>query len=234
MKIYRALAMPTLLLLLVAPAWGQGTLFVEGDNVGIGVASPSDILHVVRSSSGRALIRVIASGAVSDPGNTAGFRFVTDSGGHRWSVQMGGSANLIYNYNGGSVESTYHTNGDLTIAGTLNQNSSRAVKEDISPVNPEAILDKVVELPIATWSYQDDPGVPHLGPMAEDFFEVFGLGDSSSSIAALDSDGVALAAIQGLKAEKDAQIEALKEENAKLQEELEALRTAVEDLARRN
>ena len=37
-----------------------------------------------------------------------------------------------------------------------------------------------------------------MGPMAQDFFAAFGLGDSDKHITTVDADGVALAAIRGL------------------------------------
>ncbi|MBK8506202.1 MAG: hypothetical protein IPL46_30770 [Saprospiraceae bacterium] len=43
----------------------------------------------------------------------------------------------------------------------------------------------------------------HIGPMAQDFYQAFGLGVDSTSIAVLDAKGVAFAAIQALKIEND-------------------------------
>jgi hypothetical protein len=40
----------------------------------------------------------------------------------------------------------------------------------------------------------------NLGPMAQDFFAAFGLGNDDKTIASGNLDGVALAAIQGLTA----------------------------------
>jgi hypothetical protein len=53
------------------------------------------------------------------------------------------------------------------------------------------------------------PRVRHLGPTAQDFYEVFGLGDDEKYISTVDADGVALVAIQALHElvkEKDVQI----------------------------
>ncbi len=38
----------------------------------------------------------------------------------------------------------------------------------------------------------------HLGPMAQDFYDSFGLGSDNKGIATVDADGVALAAFRGL------------------------------------
>ena len=42
----------------------------------------------------------------------------------------------------------------------------------------EAVLRKVVALPIATWNYKSqDAAIRHMGPMAQDFHAAFGLGE---------------------------------------------------------
>jgi hypothetical protein len=53
-------------------------------------------------------------------------------------------------------------------------------------------------LPITTWAFNDDPATRHIGPMAQDFATAFGFGVDDKHIALGDSNGVALAAIQGL------------------------------------
>jgi hypothetical protein len=56
--------------------------------------------------------------------------------------------------------------------------SDRNQKKNIAPANTDAILRKVGELPISTWTYLSEPStVRHLGPMAQDFHASFGLGD---------------------------------------------------------
>jgi hypothetical protein len=76
--------------------------------------------------------------------------------------------------------------------------------------------------------------------MAQDFRAAFGLGDDEKTIATVDADGVALAAIQGLNAkletqlaERDAQIRAMRAEIAALREvqaDVAVLRAAVREL----
>ena len=54
-------------------------------------------------------------------------------------------------------------------------------------------------LPIQRWSYKaQDPSIEHIGPMAQDFWREFHLGDDSLGINDIDPAGVALAAIQEL------------------------------------
>jgi hypothetical protein len=91
------------------------------------------------------------------------------------------------------------TGGYLSTAGVWTDASSRILKENFHPVDPADILDRVTALPVTVWNYRgQDPSVRHIGPVAEDFHSVFGVGDDSKHIASLDTGGVALAAIQGL------------------------------------
>ena len=89
-------------------------------------------------------------------------------------------------------------------------------------------------LPIKQWRYkaQDALGlsVEHIGPMAQDFWSAFHIGDDSLGISTIDPAGVALAAIQELAKQKDAEIAALR---AKTDAEIATLRTRVEALERR-
>jgi hypothetical protein len=75
--------------------------------------------------------------------------------------------------------------------------SSRDTKTNIEAVHSHEILEELMELPLYTWSYRGDPASAiHIGPTAEDFKEQFDLGACGSTIATVDADGVALAAIQ--------------------------------------
>ena len=115
--------------------------------------------------------------------------------------------------------------GDLTISGSLNQASDANRKEAVVAVDPEAVLGGVVGLPLSTWRYAGDD-VTHLGPMAQDFYRTFGLGQGETTIAAVDADGVALASVQALAARSTAaaaRIATLEAEAARLAAENAAL-----------
>jgi hypothetical protein len=123
----------------------------------------------------------------------------------------------------------------LSQSGTWNNNSDRRAKENIAPVDEREILTRLAQLPISTWNYKvDDPAIRHLGPMAQDFEAAFGLGANETSIATLDADGVALAAIQGLyqlTQEQQAQIADLEKQNLELEARLKALEQLVNSLS---
>ena len=97
----------------------------------------------------------------------------------------------------------FHVTGNITAGGTCCSSSDVNRKEKLAPVITKTILEKVVALPISEWQFIGE-NVRHMGPMAQDFYTAFGLGANDTSIASVDADGIALVAIQALKAENDA------------------------------
>lgn len=115
--------------------------------------------------------------------------------------------------------------------GSWGCSSDRNVKENFQPVDGRDVLQKLMTVPITTWNaIGADPSVRRMGPMSQDFYAAFGLGDDDKVITTGDLDGVALASIQGLYEivqEKDEQIVALQQENADLQARLAAIERAL-------
>lgn len=111
------------------------------------------------------------------------------------------------------------------------------LKENAAKVDGVDVLDKLMAVPIETWSLKSqEPGIRHMGPMAEDFYAAFGLGEAENTLNTVDVDGVALAAIQGLYTvvkEKDGQIKQLETRNETLQTELDDLKARVTLLEKR-
>jgi hypothetical protein len=108
--------------------------------------------------------------------------------------------------------------------------SDRNAKTAFAAIDPLAILDAVLGLPIAQWSYRaQSSAVRHVGPMAQDFHAAFGLGEDARRISTVDADGVALAAIQGLNARLEAEVATLAAENARLEARLARLEAAVRE-----
>ncbi|NOZ26546.1 MAG: hypothetical protein GXP39_00650 [Chloroflexi bacterium] len=125
-----------------------------------------------------------------------------------------------------------------TGSGSWRSLSDRNMKENVVPVDREDVLEKVAWLPISTWNYKSqDDSIRHMGPMAQDFYAAFGLGEDDAYIGTIDADGVALAAIQGLYDRNKAlegRVRALERENAALRdrvEEIEARLSTLEDRA---
>ena len=118
------------------------------------------------------------------------------------------------------------TSSQLLVNGTFVQGSDRGIKENFATVNPKSILAKVASLPISLWNYKaDDNKTQHVGPMAQDFAAAFGVGENDTTISTVDADGVALAAIQGLNAKLEAELQQSRDQNAQMQDQLEHLAT---------
>jgi hypothetical protein len=126
------------------------------------------------------------------------------------------------------------TGARLTLGGVWTNASDVALKENFTPVDSQAVLANLAEMPITSWnSKAEDASIRHMGPTAQDFYHAFGLGNSDTSIGTIDADGVALAAIQGLyrlSQEQGDRIQALEEENASLNQRLDSLETRVSAL----
>jgi hypothetical protein len=119
----------------------------------------------------------------------------------------------------------------LSAAGVWTSVSDRAAKEGFSSIAPEAVLAKVAALPITEWKYKVEPeGVKHIGPVAQDFYEAFGLGDSDKAIGSVDESGVVLAAIQGLNKKLEDRSKDLEAEKAELKQRLARLEALVQQL----
>src|SRR5262249_50581651 len=102
-------------------------------------------------------------------------------------------------------------------------------KENFQPVSPMSVLDKVISLPVSQWNFKTDTSSRHIGPMAQDFYEAFGVGPDDKHIATVDADGVALAAIQGLNQKVEKENAELRAENAELKARLEKLERRLDE-----
>ena len=111
--------------------------------------------------------------------------------------------------------------------GTFSCTSDRATKTAFADVDSKEVLARVAALAITEWRFLNEPAdVRHMGPVAQDFRAAFGLGYDDKSIGVQDAQGVAFAAIQGLRQivdEKDTRIAALEQRLKELERVVEAL-----------
>jgi hypothetical protein len=143
---------------------------------------------------------------------------------------------LVMNSNGIGINNPnplfpiHHSSGArLTAGGVWTNASSRSLKTAFEAIDPLAVLAKVEALPVQGWRYKvEDGSTRHIGPVAEDFQRLFGLGDGES-IGTVDADGVALAAIQGLVQKIDQALAAKDAEIAELRQELRSLKDSLTD-----
>ncbi len=165
----------------------------------------------------------LAAGVDSNAATTGSFVWSDDSSG---ATQLTSTVDdqFLARASGGF---TLWTNATNTVGATLASGSGtwasasdRAMKTNVARIDEADVLDKVATLPITTWSYVSERGVRHVGPMAQDFYAAFGVGEDDRHITSIDEDGVALAAIKALHV----QTATLHAENARLRSELAAER----------
>lgn len=215
----------------VTPVRSQGLVVDGAGNVGIGTTSPAERLHIV---AGRP--NILVDGTTGGSQGTEMLTLRRSQGNVRIRLERGsGQAWSLTNFDGifrisdtavSGQAFELDGSGNLTIGGSLTENSSRALKTDIEPIDDREVLAKLVALPVFKWRYKtDQTKQARVGPMAEDFQEAFGIGDGKR-IALGSVSGVSLAAIRGLnqrfeeaKAEMQSVVEAK-------QRDVEALRQA--------
>ncbi len=161
----------------------------------------------------------------------------THAGAFVWAdsndIDFASSASAQFNVRASGGTRIYSNSG-LTAGVTLAAGASAWVavsdsnlKRNIRLVDEREILDKVMQLPIKRWSYKaQDPSIEHIGPMAQDFYPLFQVGDDEKTISTIDPPGIALAAIQGLYKIVQEQ----KAENQELKRELKELRELMQKL----
>ena len=247
---------------LVSPAWGQSAVEVKAGRTCIGLGCTDAVATAeIRTSDNSTKLLVneptaTAAGKVlmelRMPGQPQ-FLLRNTSTNNTWNIKASPTALIFRETASGGIGTLelrksgvliigiaanpalrLEANGNMEINGTLTENSSREAKRTILPVDSAEVLTQLTELPIATWNYKDtNPGIRHMGPMAEDFHATFGLGKDDTGISTLDMSGVALAAIQELAAlneAKDRRIGELEAEQSALAAEVAEMRALVEQL----
>lgn len=200
------------------------SLVVSATGLGIGTAAPAASFHVSRANN-TSRILVEESGASNQQEmlrlkkNGAPLFILEDAAQNTsWTFRTGGVVGtvsegfIISKIGTGVPEMLLRANGDLQINGTLIELSSRDRKQNIQTPAYASILDKLNRLDIPQWSYTASPESMHIGPIAEEFFDLFGYGLNDETISPRDIAGVALAAVK-----------ALKSENVELQQRIAAL-----------
>lgn len=143
--------------------------------------------------------------------NDGYFRFDSPAGYRWYGEELGGNNLMMTLYHGGGL--TLHQ-------GTLSEGSDRNMKKNIVPLETSGVLRKVVELPLSEWSYKTAGETRHIGPMAQDFYAAFRLGDSDKTLSARDLAGVSLASVQELHRlvrKQEAELTELRQATARLE-----------------
>jgi hypothetical protein len=147
----------------------------------------------------------------ADGGYSFAFGHEADTNGHSGAVVFADSSSTPV-----LADADDEAFFQMPVNGSFSNTSSRTEKTAVEPVDPSSVLETVESLDVTTWEYKNTDDSRHMGPMAEDFHESFGLGRSEKRIGTVDADGVALAAIQGLAAELDERDEIIDEQRDRL------------------
>jgi hypothetical protein len=107
----------------------------------------------------------------------------------------------------------------LTVGGVWTNASDSTKKEAITKLDGADILSRIKQLPITRWKYKGTEEY-HIGPMAQDFYNLFKVGTDDKSISSIDPAGIALKAIQGQQEE----IDLLKQQISLMKTEIEKLK----------
>ena len=86
----------------------------------------------------------------------------------------------------------------LRIVGPIRRRLGRTASHGPRRLDGRDVLERLAALPVSLWTYDFEPGVRHLGPMAQDFAAAFGLGATNRMIEPLDANGVTMVAVQAL------------------------------------
>ncbi|BAO43440.1 tail fiber domain-containing protein [Thiolapillus brandeum] len=197
-----------------------------GGDVGVGTNTPEAALHVVRDDASGATTELLLE-------NSGGVKLGllnTDSA-IEWVISNDSRFRIM----AGNAGMNIAANGNMEVTGTVTANnilltSDRNAKTAIEPVDGDYVLRQLQQIPVSAWSYKSSPDERHIGPMAQDFYAAFGLGNTDKRISMVDAAGVALAAVKALNQrleEKEARIQELEKRLAR-QEELAARVQALE------
>ncbi|WP_351009437.1 tail fiber domain-containing protein [Shewanella sp. S1-58-MNA-CIBAN-0166] len=217
----------------IRPNAPTNSLYIDTDgDIGLGTASPDAQLHVIDSTSTNLSTSSVLVENTNAARNSvllelahAGNSYLKMSNTEAsptvafWLLgsRQDGTFSLTNNV-GGQVFIVDST-GNITTKGTVTANnvlltSDVNKKENFQTINGTEILGAISKLAISKWNYKSQSASEqHIGPMAQDFYKLFGLGGNDDKhISAIDSAGISLAAIQALydlNMKKDQQIEEL-------------------------
>lgn len=113
------------------------------------------------------------------------------------SMVLGDAVLALANSGGGDYILNVENNARLTAGGAWTNGSSVKLKTKFRSVSCQEIIEKLSRLRVREYEYKVTPGRKCLGPTAEDFNDIFGLGDDKT-ISPADLASVALLAVRCL------------------------------------
>ncbi len=186
----------------------------------VGCDDVSSLIRVVPPSAGTYVFDLVVT-------DNSGLMSMTNSLG-AVSIQMDGDGRLGVGGPAHASNPIHHSSSGahLTSGGVWTNASDENLKENFQPVDGTELLEKIDQLPISEWNYKSESDdVKHIGPTAQDFQRVFGVGENDKTISTIDPSGIALAAIKELNKK-------LEQENRSLRAEMDELKKLVQQLAK--
>jgi hypothetical protein len=145
---------------------------------------------------------------------TSGTDSVYTTGNNQFRVRARGGTWFFSN--AGMTTGAYLASGSNSWASVCDS----ATKEDFRDVDSNELLEKVHALRVHDYKMKDqDDGTRHIGPVAQDFHDAFGYGETNTTINLADADGVLLAAVQALYEQNQLQQAEIEELKARLEAE---------------
>jgi hypothetical protein len=131
-------------------------------------------------------------------------------------------------------ETRLHVFGNLTVEGSLDLRDGSFPFRATAPqiINNQAILDKLLRVSVINWNGEGETAGLHMTPNLSELKSAFGIGNQSKT-SVMDVLGINLAAVKAVYAvvqQKDAEIQALKQQNADLQKQLAGIETRLKAL----
>ena len=181
-------------------------------NVGIGTASPATQLEIFNNNDTPATLRLNTT--ISDGDAIAAiisFANAAGSGGVQGRIESISTEDdetlfKFYTDNTSTAKMTLFSNGNMTIAGTLTQNSDIRLKENIKPI--ESALDKVKQMQGVEFNKINND-TKEIGVIAQDIEKVI------PELVLEDKEGIKSVAYGNITA---VLIEAIKEQQKQIEE----------------
>ncbi|MEX1002117.1 MAG: tail fiber domain-containing protein [Crocinitomicaceae bacterium] len=174
----------------------------------------------------------VAMGYRSQVDHDGTFMFV-DQTSPGWTLSTAPNQFFVKS-SGGAV---FYTSSNLSTGvilpaggGAWSSLSDRNSKDNIQEIDENKYLKKLDSIDVFYWNYiSQDSSIMHIGPMAQDFYKTFEIGEDSTMINSIDFDGVNLILLKGLY-EKMIELEELQAKYEQLNENVEKLQKERKEL----
>lgn len=186
-------------------ALGRGPVASGIGSVGIGyhVTASGDMSTAFGYYSVASGNNSVAMGYRSSTNNMAGSFIFADNSSTNVTTSNTAANQFMVKASGGTI---FYSNSALTSGVSLAAGggawltlSDKKSKEHFKTINGETVLKKISEMEITSWNYKtQSTAIRHIGPMAQDFYDAFHLGESDTTITTTDIDGINMIAIQTL------------------------------------